>query len=135
MKNAQTYRLIEVIDEQTRKEFFDLPVRLYQNDNNWSRPLDNEILAVLDPERNKLLAQGDSQCWILKDESGSTVGRIAAFYEKESAVTNEQPTGGVGFFECINDKDAAFMLFDAGKRVVERAGYGSHGRTGKSGYA
>jgi hypothetical protein len=25
---------------------------------------------------------------------------------------NDQPTGGMGFFECINDKSAAFMLFD-----------------------
>ncbi|GET29046.1 hypothetical protein [Prolixibacter sp. SD074] len=122
MKNTQAYRLIEVIDEQTHNEFFDLPVQLYRNDKNWSQPLDNDILAILDPERNKLLAEGESQCWILKDESESTVGRIAAFYEKESAVTNEQPTGGVGFFECINDKDAAFMLFDAGKEWLKERG-------------
>src|SRR5690606_10471070 len=25
---------------------------------------------------------------------------------------NDQPTGGMGFFECINDREAAFRLFD-----------------------
>jgi hypothetical protein len=28
---------------------------------------------------------------------------------------NLQPTGGMGFFECIDSKEAAFMLFDTGK--------------------
>ena len=122
MTKAQTYQLVKVSDEQNRKEFFALPATLYRDDKNWSHPLDNDIEAILDPTRNKLLAHGESQCWILKNSTGNTVGRIAAFYEKESAYANEQPTGGVGFFECINDKDAAFVLFDAGKAWLKDRG-------------
>ena len=48
-----------------------------------------------------------------EDETGKPVGRIAAFYNNDKARKNEQPTGGMGFFECINDREAAFMLFDA----------------------
>ena len=122
MKKADTFHLTEVTDAQTRKEFLALPATLYADDPNWSQPLDNDIRNILDPSRNKLLAHGESQCWLLSRENGTIVGRIAAFYEKESSDTNEQPTGGVGFFECINDKEAAFMLFDAGKKWLKDRG-------------
>jgi len=32
---------------------------------------------------------------------------------------NDQPTGGMGFFECIQDKSAAFMLFDRCKEWLQ----------------
>jgi hypothetical protein len=39
------------------------------------------------------------------------VGRVAAFINKKTANTFDQPTGGMGFFECINDKNC-FYIFD-----------------------
>jgi hypothetical protein len=39
--------------------------------------------------------------WVLYDQN-KPIGRIAAFYDKEIAKNSEQPTGGIGFFECIN---------------------------------
>jgi hypothetical protein len=106
------YRLVEVVNSEQRKEFIFFPVRLYKNDENWIRPLDNDIEHVFDPEKNKLYRNGDCCRWLLLNEQNDTVGRIAAFVDYKSAEKNEQPTGGMGFFECINDKTAAFILFD-----------------------
>ena len=50
------------------------------------------------------------------------IGRIAAFYNWRRAKAFDQPTGGIGFFECIDDKNAAFLLFDTAKNWLEEKG-------------
>ena len=50
------------------------------------------------------------------------IGRIAAFIDFNLADSYEQPTGGIGFFECIDDKDAAFLLFDTAKEWLKEKG-------------
>lgn len=106
------FKLELITNSEQVKEFLQLPVALYKNDSNWIQPLDNEIEAVFDPKKNKLLRKGEVARWLLRNTKKEVVGRVAAFINPENASLNEQPTGGMGFFECINDRDAAFMLFD-----------------------
>jgi hypothetical protein len=106
-------RLIEVTDQQQAFEFLMLPVKLYKSEPNWIRPLDKDVESVFDPEKNKAFRHGECIRWILRDEKGETIGRVAAFVNNKTVNKgNDQPTGGMGFFECIEDKPAAFMLFD-----------------------
>lgn len=112
LQNTQ-YLLTEVSDSLSETEFLDFPARLYKNDPNFIRPFDDEVKAVFDPDKNKLFRNGDAKRWLLKDAKGSTIGRVAAFYNELSAKANEQPTGGMGFFDCINDKEASKILFEA----------------------
>ena len=100
----------EVRSEADRRSFLDMPVQIYKDDPNWIRPLDKDIEEVFDPEKNKFFKQGKCVRWLLKDNSGKTVGRVATFTNRK--YKNEQPTGGIGFFECIDDQDAADFLFD-----------------------
>ena len=106
-------QLVEVTDSQTEKEFILLPVRLYKNEKHWIRPMDKDIRSVFDPDKNKNFKNGKAIRWLLKDRTGEFVGRVAAFVNQKTANSYEQPTGGMGFFECINDQKAAFKLFDA----------------------
>ena len=53
---------------------------------------------------------------------GKPIGRIAAFINNKKADTFDQPTGGCGFFECINSQDAANMLFDTAKAWLQSGG-------------
>lgn len=115
-------KLVEVNDKSTEKQFLLLPVRLYKDEENWIRPLDKDIKAVFDPQKNKNYRQGEAIRWILQDDRGQTIGRIAAFFIKKISEAQEQPTGGVGFFECINDQTAAFKLFDVAKAWLEERG-------------
>lgn len=116
-------RLIEVTTNQTRKEFLLFPIDLYKNEKHWIRPLNNDIDNVFDHDRNKYFRNGELIRWILQDQSGKTIGRVAAFINKKTInKDNDQPTGGMGFFECIDDKKAAFMLFDACKSWLEERG-------------
>lgn len=113
--------LIEVKDKATEKAFIKLPVKLYKNEKNWIRPLDKDIKAVFDPKKNKSFRSGEVIRWILEKDN-EVIGRIAAFYDKKTAKKNDQPTGGIGFFECINDQEAADLLFDTGKEWLQSKG-------------
>jgi GNAT superfamily N-acetyltransferase len=114
--------LIAVVDTKSKKQFLEVPISIYQNDPNWVRPLDNDIEAVFDPAKNKLFESGDAIRWILKDESGKGIGRVAAFVNEKTARTSEYVTGGLGFFECINNQAAANILFDACKKWLSERG-------------
>lgn len=115
-------KLIEVSDPFTRKAFLKLPLRLYKDDPHWIRPLDVDIADVFNPHTNEYFSQGECIRWILQDENEETIGRIAAFINQKTAYSFDQPTGGIGFFECINDQQAAFMLFDQCKNWLEERG-------------
>jgi hypothetical protein len=104
--------IIEVKDKKSVKEFRKVPHLIYKNDPNWICPLDKEVEAIFDPAENNFFSHGEAVRWILKNDSGELIGRVAAFINKDKAYKYQQPTGGMGFFECINDRDAAFVLFD-----------------------
>lgn len=105
--------LHEVKSENDKRDFILLPVRLYQHTPQWIRPLDKDIETVFDSEKNKAFRTGEAIRWLLRDDQGKVIGRIAAFFDRKHATKgNDQPTGAVGFFECIQDQQAAFLLFD-----------------------
>lgn len=116
-------KTIEVTTPDHIREFLNLPVRLYRNEPNWIRPLDKDIESVFDKEKNKTFRHGACVRWILVNDAGETIGRVAAFVnEKIVHKNNDQPTGGMGFFECIQQQEAAFILFDQCKRWLEEKG-------------
>jgi hypothetical protein len=116
-------KIIEVTTPQQAREFLLLPVKLYKNEPAWIRPLDKDIESVFDSEKNKTFRHGTCIRWILQNKQGETIGRVAAFVnEKIVHKGNDQPTGGMGFFECINNQDAAFILFDQCKTWLQGKG-------------
>jgi len=113
----------EVITGHDKKEFLHLPVRLYRNSPMWIRPLDADVEGVFDSEKNKTYHHGECVRWILLNDAGETIGRVAAFINQKTVNKgNDQATGGMGFFECINDKQAAFLLFDQCKNWLTQRG-------------
>lgn len=114
--------IVEVTNQVQRKEFLDFAGVIYKNEPNYARPLDAEIEGIFNPEENSFFSHGSAIRWILQDEKGITIGRIAAFINEKKAHTFDQPTGGCGFFECINDKKAAFLLFDTAKNWLSENG-------------
>ncbi|MFY8037453.1 MAG: hypothetical protein ACOVMQ_09815 [Cyclobacteriaceae bacterium] len=115
--------LYEVVSTSDKKEFLHLPIQLYKNSPHWIRPMDKDVENVFDPEKNKTFRHGEVIRWILKDAQGLTIGRVAAFVDQKTMNKgNEQPTGGMGFFECIENKEAAFLLFDQCKKWLQQKG-------------
>lgn len=112
----------EVKDKQARKAFLDVARKIYANDENWICPLDNDIEAVFNPAKNSFFQHGKCTRWILIDDKGDVIGRVAAFINDKKAYTYEQPTGGMGFFECIENQAAANLLFDTAKNWLHQNG-------------
>jgi hypothetical protein len=114
--------ITEVTNKATKKAFLDAARVIYKNDKIWVCPLDNDIEAVFDPAKNNFHQDGKCTRWVLMDENGQLIGRIAAFINNKKAYHYEQPTGGIGFFECIDDEKAAFLLFDTAKKWLTENG-------------
>lgn len=116
-------RMIEVKTTEDAGKFLLLPLMIYKSDSSWIRPLDNDIESVFDEKKNKFFRHGKCIRWILQNDKGESIGRVAAFINNKTASKNEQPTGGMGFFECIEDnKEAAFLLFDTCKEWLIQNG-------------
>lgn len=104
--------IIEVTGKHEVRDFFHVPVLLYRNDPNWVCPLPKSIELKFDIKSNSYLHKGEAARWVLKDDNGRLCGRIAAFFNTDKAAKYKIPVGGIGFFECINNSEAAFLLFD-----------------------
>ena len=116
--------LLEVVDARLARQFVELPARLHRAVPNYIGPLENEIEAVFDPAKNARFANGEAVRWVLTDATGTAIGRVAAFLNRDAVdVQNaDLPTGGLGFFECIDDQVAANQLFDAGRQWLAARG-------------
>ncbi|PJJ75088.1 hypothetical protein BXY57_0657 [Thermoflavifilum aggregans] len=115
-------RIQEVNDRRTAKDFLRLPKWIYRHDPNWVSPLENDIQDIFDPQRNSYFSHGVCTRWVLYDVQGKPIGRIAAFVDEHRAYKFPRPTGGVGFFECVDDQQAANILFDTAKTWLQQKG-------------
>lgn len=116
-------QLIEVTTPQLANEFLHVNVQINKDNPNYIRPLDKDINDVFDKEKNKAFRFGTVIRWVLKNEKGELIGRIAAFTNKKYKNKGDDvPVGGVGFFDCINNQDAADILFDVAKHWLLQQG-------------
>lgn len=116
-------QLIEVTDAKLAKEFIAVNVQLNKDNRNYIRPLDKDINDVFDEKKNKTFRYGTVKRWILKDDNGYSIGRIAAFTNKRYKNKGDDvPVGGIGFFDSIYKQEAANMLFDTAKQWLAEQG-------------
>lgn len=116
-------QLIEVNTAQQAKDFITVNVHINKSDPNYIRPLDKDINDVFDQAKNKTFRFGKIIRWILKNDAGEYIGRIAAFTNKKYKNKNDDvPVGGIGFFDCINDQKVADFLFDTAKQWLTEQG-------------
>ena len=120
--STDKYILQEVTTPALEREWLDFPKKIYKGNRNWVCPLDPDIRKIFNPEINELYADGEAVRWIARDKAGRAVGRIAAFYNREKAAIEEQPTGGCGFFESIDDQQVANLMFDASRMWLASRG-------------
>ena len=104
------FQINEVKDNAAGNIFIRAFYAFYKNDPSYIIPLESEVKKIFDPKNNSFFKHGDCNRWILYKD-GKPVGRIAAFINYQKTTVAEVPAGGVGFFECINDQEAANTLF------------------------
>lgn len=103
---------IEVQSKQQETLFIDFPINLYHTDEQYIHPLDKDIKAVFDPTKNKFYRHGNCIRWLFYKDN-ELVGRVAAFVNNK--YKQDIPTGGIGFYECIDDLVVSKYIFDTAK--------------------
>lgn len=105
-------KLKQVTDSRDIQDFHRVPSIIYAEHDNYIPHLRQDIDKVFDASANKAFRNGGKAVrWVLKDGS-RLIGRIAAFVNTKYSAGMDQPTGGIGFFECIDDQNAANLMFD-----------------------
>lgn len=115
-------KILEVNSPQLVNQFHNVPYRIYKKDPYWIPHLRQDIETVFDKKRNKYFNHGEATRWVMLNDNGDLMGRVAAFVNNKLAFNYKQPTGGMGFFECLHDERAAFQLFDTSRKWLEERG-------------
>lgn len=110
----------EVQNESQRKEFLEFPARLYQKDKHYIRPRNIDIEDVFNPQKNRFFKNGECARFLFKNKENKTVGKVAVFINE--SYQQKQPTGGIGFFDCVNDQETANFIFDHCKSWLQERG-------------
>ncbi len=102
-------KMLPVDTAECVKEFLEFPARLFAGDPHYIRPLDKDVEAVFSRKQNKLFRTGDCARFVCM-ENGKTVGKVAVFINRK--YKQQQPTGGIGFFDCVDCQITADFIFD-----------------------
>ena len=106
-------KVIEVNTPELDHSFVTINALINKDNPNYIRPLDKEVLDTFNPSKNKLFKDGAAKRWIVQDQTGKTIGRIAAFhYKKYINKGTDFPTGCIGYFDAVDDQLVANLLFD-----------------------
>ncbi len=115
---------IEIRRALSRKEmseFIKFPYRLYKNHPYWVPPLLIEQKDLVDVKRNPFYKHSEAEFY-LAYRNGEVVGRIAAILNHSHNRFHNENVGFFGFFECVNDKEVAFKLFETAENWARKKG-------------
>ncbi len=120
MKNSvgepNGFVVTEVLQADKVLDFHRVMDLVYANDPNFIYPLEADVEGIFDPQKNKSFQNGTARRWVIYDAAGLPAGRIAAFYTQKP---KSGKRGGIGFFECINDRNMAMELWDVAEKWLK----------------
>jgi hypothetical protein len=111
--------IVAVSNKKQLGQFIDFPHDLYKGDSNYVPELfiaQKDLLTTHPFHKHSSL-----QCFLLF-EGDKIIGRIAAILNNNYNVFNSANDGFFGFFDCINDQEAANLLFDTATKWLKDKG-------------
>lgn len=95
-----------------KRQFLRFPWSLYRGDPNWVPPLRYDQKEMVNYRPHPFYRNNAIQTF-LAYRSGEVCGRIAAILNRDHIEHASERRGFFGFFECVDDQEAADALFDA----------------------
>ncbi len=104
-------KIIEATSASDKKRFIEFPYELHSGNKYWVEPLRFDVKNNLDTKKNPFYKHSRLKQWLALSD-GKVVGRIAGIINDNHNKFHNEKTGFFGFFECIDDKKVAALLFD-----------------------
>ncbi|MCE9544900.1 MAG: N-acetyltransferase [Planctomycetia bacterium] len=110
-----------VTTRRQRKQFFELPWRLYKGNPNWIPPLRTNQKELLGFKKHPFYIRNKIQTF-LATRDGVPCGRIAAIVNFDHTDRYRDNLGFFGFYESEDDPAIAAPLFDAARQWLSAQG-------------
>lgn len=114
-------KIIAVESGAELKDFIALPWAIYAPYPHWVPPLKKEVRRRLDPRRHPFWKFSERILFLARRGS-ETMGRIAGIIDRRYNQFHNEKMGIWGFFECVDDPEAAAALFAAVTTWARRQG-------------
>lgn len=115
MSNLKNLNGVHVVTTSSeRKAFLKFPYQHYKGDECFVPPLLIDQKKLINTQKNPFYQHADIELF-LAERNGKTIGRIAAIDNQAYNEYHNTKTGFFGFFECVNDKEVASLLFRVAK--------------------
>jgi hypothetical protein len=101
----------EIKSKRDLKKFINMQWDIYKGDRNFVPPLKKSLFLTLRGKDNPLLSNGP-HTFFIAEKDGKVVGRIMAGVNEKLNRSKNKNEGYISLFECINDEEVAFSLFD-----------------------
>ena len=104
---------IDPTDKQERQAFLSLPFQIYRDIPQWVPPLEVDARRQLSPREHPFYVHSQAAFFMAEDK-GQQIGRLAVLENRNYNDYNHESSAFFYLFECQDDADAAFGLFEAG---------------------
>ncbi len=115
-------QILPVSNKSELNEFIAFPWRVYRDDPYWVPPLLSEQRKLLDQGHHPFFEHAKATFFLAR-RNGETVGTIAAFSNYLYNDIHKDNSGFFGFFEILEDPDAAAALLSAAESWAREAGH------------
>jgi len=117
-------QISKVLNNDDLMDFIHFPWEVYRDDPYWVPPLISERREFLDPEHNPFFQHARAE-YFLAHRGSKVVGTISAFTNDLYNEFQGVNTGFFGFFEVLDDADAATALLSTAEDWAREAGHES----------
>ncbi len=117
--NSVTIKKVE--NKKDVHQFLKFAFKVYEGDDNWVPPLYFDKKKILNKKKNPFFEHADMDLFLAYRDN-EIVGRIAAITNALHNKEYSDKVGFFGFFECLNDQEAANKLFDTAKEWLLEKG-------------
>ncbi|MDR7855067.1 GNAT family N-acetyltransferase [Tissierella sp.] len=111
----------EVANDIDIKEFVNLPFRLYSKDEPWVPPITSDFKKYIIGVGNYLNQSGPNTR-ILAYDNDKVVGRLLVGINEHINHAKGFKEGYISLFECIKDKEVAFLMLDFAESWLSERG-------------
>jgi len=105
-------RKIELSSRRDVRKFVMFPYQLYKKSDHWVPPLVSSEMMRLNPAEHPFYQHSTCEFYLAEDKRGKILGRIALQHNTRHNEQLSLNNGMISFFEVVEDKEAANLLFE-----------------------